>query len=270
MAGGSLPVFGGSMGGSSMSNEGRLTAERARALALEAGFQEAGLVALPYESEARDAARFREWVAAGRAGTMGYLERRSEDGQLLRERAGIPFPWARSALICFASYAFPSAPLSTKGSEPRSGWIARYAWTSRVLPSRLLPSGGDAKGERRPSDYHKVLLKRMRAVEARLHQQLGEFDGTDCRARARDRGWTWLDGEEYLPDSSGAGVVWISGGAVDVPRGHSKGQNTGGGRPGSGSLRQLHTLHRGLSDECAHRSLSDGCFALHLVSDHRA
>ena len=164
------------MGGSSMSNEGRLTAERARALALEAGFQEAGLVALPYESEARDAARFREWVAAGRAGTMGYLERRSEDGQLLRERAGIPFPWARSALICFASYAFPSAPLSTKGSEPRSGWIARYAWTSRVLPSRLLPSGGDAKGERRPSDYHKVLLKRMRAVEARLHQQLGEFE----------------------------------------------------------------------------------------------
>jgi len=143
------------MGGSSMSNEGRLTAERARALALEAGFQEAGLVALPYESEARDAARFREWVAAGRAGTMGYLERRSEDGQLLRERAGIPFPWARSALICFASYAFPSAPLSTKGSEPRSGWIARYAWTSRVLPSRLLPSGGDAKGERRPATITK-------------------------------------------------------------------------------------------------------------------
>jgi len=83
-------------------------------LALEAGFQEAGLVALPYEAEARDAGRFREWVAAGHAGTMGYLKRTSEDQQLLRERVGVAFPWARSALVCFASYAFPDAPLSTE------------------------------------------------------------------------------------------------------------------------------------------------------------
>ena len=150
---------------------GELSRQQARALALEAGFQEAGLVALPYAEEARDAARFREWVGAGRAGTMGYLKRRSEDGRLLRERVGIPFPWARSALVCFASYAFPSAPLSTKGPEPRSGWIARYAWTSRLLPSRR-----GANGEQRPSDYHKVLLKRVRKVEARLHAQFGEFE----------------------------------------------------------------------------------------------
>ena len=148
-----------------------LRRENVHDLALEAGFQEAGLVALPYEAEARDAERFREWVAAGRAGTMGYLQRKAESGQLLRERVGVTFPWARSALVCFASYAFPSAPLSTKTQDPRSGWIARYTWTSRLLPSR-----GDAKGERRPSDYHKVLFKRMRAIEARLHEQLGEFE----------------------------------------------------------------------------------------------
>jgi epoxyqueuosine reductase len=148
-----------------------LRRENVHGLALEAGFQEAGLVALPYEAEARDAGRFREWVAAGHAGTMGYLKRRSEDGQLLRERAGVPFPWARSALVCFASYAFPDAPLSTKTQNPWNGWIARYAWTSRMLPSR-----DDATRERRPSDYHKVLLKRMRAIEARLHEQLGEFE----------------------------------------------------------------------------------------------
>ena len=148
-----------------------LTPEQARAFALEAGFQEAGLVALPHEAEARDAERFRKWVAAGPAGTMGYLKRKAEDGRLLRERAAVPFPWARSALVCFASYAFPSAPLSTETEERGSAWIARYAWTSRVLPSRV-----DERGERRPSDYHKVLLKRIRGVEARLHEQLGEFE----------------------------------------------------------------------------------------------
>ena len=143
-----------------------LRRENVHASALEAGFQEAGLVALPHAEEARDAARFRKWVGAGRGGTMGYLERTAENGQLLRERAGIPFPWARSAIVCFASYAFPSAPLSTKAPERGSGWIARYAWTGRVATN----------GERRPSDYHKVLLRRMRKVEAELRAQLGEFE----------------------------------------------------------------------------------------------
>jgi epoxyqueuosine reductase len=40
----------------------------------------------------------------------------------------------------------------------------------------VLPSGVEAKGERRPSDYHKVLLKRLRNVEARLHAEMGEFE----------------------------------------------------------------------------------------------
>jgi epoxyqueuosine reductase len=181
------------MPGSSMSNIGELNAERARALALDAGFQEVGVVALPYEAETRDAERFREWVTAGRAGTMGYLERKAENGKLLRERTAVPFPWARSAIVCFASYAFPTAPLSTQESERESGWIARYAWTSRVLPS----SNG---GERRPSDYHKVLLKRIRAVEARLHEELGEFESRSyvdtgpiverALAAAAGLGWT--------------------------------------------------------------------------------
>jgi len=143
-----------------------LTREKAHAWALEAGFQEAGLVALPYAAEARDGERFRQWVAQGRVGTMGYLERKAANGRLLREQTAVPFPWARSALVCFASYAAPSAPLSTKSSEPWNGWIARYAWSSKV----------NERGERRPSDYHKVLLKRIRAVEARLHEELGAFE----------------------------------------------------------------------------------------------
>ena len=47
-----------------------------------------------------------------------------------------------------------------------TAWIARYAWSSRV----------DADGQRRPSDYHKVLLKRLKGLESRLHEEFGEFE----------------------------------------------------------------------------------------------
>ena len=146
-----------------------LTRSHARALAFEAGFSDAGLVALPYADEARDASRFEEWVRAGRAGTMRYLERTTESGDLLRSRVGIAFPWARSALVCFAEYD-SAPPRSTAPAAPGAGWIARYAWTGSPA------SRTDTTGRRRPSDYHKVLLKRLKALEARLHAELGDFD----------------------------------------------------------------------------------------------
>jgi epoxyqueuosine reductase len=51
-------------------------------------------------------------------------------------------------------------------ADAGAGWIARYAWTSRT----------DADGKRRASDYHKVLLKRLKALEARLRERCGEFE----------------------------------------------------------------------------------------------
>jgi epoxyqueuosine reductase len=152
-----------------------LTREDVCALALEAGFVEAGLVALPHGNQERDATRFEEWVRAGRAGTMRYLERREsgvedklaglQDGRLLRSRVGIPFQWARSVVVCWANYNSPQ-PRSIELADEGAGWIARYAWSSKM----------DAHGTRRPSDYHKVLLKRMKAVEARLHEKFGAFE----------------------------------------------------------------------------------------------
>jgi epoxyqueuosine reductase len=142
-----------------------LTREQARLFALEIGFTEAGLVALPHAGEPRDAERFVSWLRAGRAGTMRYLERRAENGEPVRARVAAAFPWARSALVCFAGYA-SEGPLSTEAHDPRLGWIARYAWSSRQ----------DERGARRPSDYHKVLLKRLKALEARLHAEFGEFE----------------------------------------------------------------------------------------------
>jgi epoxyqueuosine reductase len=143
-----------------------LSPAQVRGWALEAGFTEAGLVALPHAAQTRDAERFEAWVGAGNAGSMHYLERRSEDGRLLRARVAIPFPWARSAVVCFAGYQSPQ-PLSTVPAEAAAGWIARYAWSSRK----------DAEGRRRPSDYHKVLKKRLAALEERIRSaQPGEFE----------------------------------------------------------------------------------------------
>ncbi|MGA2674514.1 MAG: tRNA epoxyqueuosine(34) reductase QueG [Terracidiphilus sp.] len=142
-----------------------LSRESVRALALEAGFTEAGLIALPHADEGRDATRFEEWVRDGYAGTMHYLARSGEDGQRLRTRVGVPFPWARSAIVCFASYN-SAQPRSTEPAAKDAGWIARYAWSSRV----------DASGARRPSDYHKVLKKRIEALAERLREQFGGFE----------------------------------------------------------------------------------------------
>jgi epoxyqueuosine reductase len=142
-----------------------LTHEEARTLALEVGFTEAGVVALPHVNETRDARRFTEWLDAGRAGTMQYLERTNEEGKPVRARASIPFPWVRSAIVCTMNY-HGEQPRSTDPAPADAGWIARYAWSSRT----------EANGERRPSDYHKVLLKRLRAMETKLHERYGEFE----------------------------------------------------------------------------------------------
>ncbi len=141
------------------------TVESLRALALHAGFTEAGLVSLPHAHDTRDAQRFEHWVDAGRAVTMHYLERRSEQGQRVRSRVSVPFPWARTAIVCLASY-HNTQPRSTDPADPDAAWIARYAWTSRL----------HADGVRRPSDYHKVLLKRLKKLESRLHEQHGAFE----------------------------------------------------------------------------------------------
>jgi epoxyqueuosine reductase len=149
----------------SVEGSAALVREQVRTLALEAGFTEAGVMALPHSAEDRDGARFEQWVRAGRAGTMRYLERADQSGRLVRSRVSVPFPWARSAVVCFSNYN-GSEPRSIGPAEPGAGWIARYAWSSQK----------DASGARRPSDYHKVLKKRLKGLEARLHELCGDFE----------------------------------------------------------------------------------------------
>jgi epoxyqueuosine reductase len=77
----------------------------------------------------------------------------------------VPFPWARSAIVCFTNYN-SAQPRSIEPADAGAGWIARYAWSSRK----------DQNGARRPSDYHKILKKRLMLLEVRLHERFGVFE----------------------------------------------------------------------------------------------
>ena len=121
-------------------------AERAKALAREAGFDLAGVAGT---DAPRKLAFFPEWIARGYAGEMAYLTGQVERRSDLRKA----FPWARSVLCVGLQYDTP-APYSTDAA-PARGWIARYAW-------------GD--------DYHDVMKALLDRVVERLRQEAGPFE----------------------------------------------------------------------------------------------
>ena len=123
----------------------RSLATRAKTLALEVGFDLAG-VASPQAP--RELAFFAEWVARGHAGEMAYLTSQVERRSDLRTA----FPWARSVLSVALQYDTPH-PYSGDAPPPR-GWIARYAW-------------GD--------DYHAVLKTLLERLMERLAAEAGPF-----------------------------------------------------------------------------------------------
>jgi epoxyqueuosine reductase len=133
----------------------------------DAGFAVAGIAAVPGPGSPEDYAELQlvePWIEAGRGGEMDHLNRRDETGRLLRSSLRIALPWARSVIVCAANYN-SSAPRSTDPAPPDNGWIARYAWTAQASDD----------GGSRPSDYHKVLLRRLKVVESKLKEPLGEF-----------------------------------------------------------------------------------------------
>ena len=134
--------------------------------ALAQCFSLAGVAAVP-DSSSPDAIetqrRFAAWIAEGRAGDMDYLKRSDDAGQLLRGDLRRPLPWARSVLVCALNYnTAAAAPLSIAPAPAHTGWIARYAWSGRET---ITPA--DRKG----SDYHDLLLPRLRAIEAELKRR---------------------------------------------------------------------------------------------------
>lgn len=112
--------------------------------AQEAGFDLVGIAGV---GDFPELARFPEWISAGRAGEMKYLESRDESGNLRRASLRSAFPWARSVIVCAVNYN-TAQPYSTEVNNSERGWISRYAWSRE--------------------DYHDSVLRRVREVETKL------------------------------------------------------------------------------------------------------
>jgi epoxyqueuosine reductase len=115
--------------------------------AVAAGFDIAGISSV---HDFPELSRFPEWIAAGHAGEMKYLESRDETGNLRRASLKSAFPWARSVIVCAVNYN-TAHPYSTSVNNPAHGWISRYAWSR--------------------NDYHESVLLRLREVETKLKEQ---------------------------------------------------------------------------------------------------
>ena len=114
----------------------------------EAGFELAGIAPA---TDATELNHFPEWIAAGHAGEMRYLEARNDHGTLKRASLAGVAPWARSVVVCAINYN-TNNPYSTQVHDPSRGWISRYAWSRE--------------------DYHDAVLRRLKEVEAILREAL--------------------------------------------------------------------------------------------------
>ncbi len=163
-------------------------------LAKAAGFSAAGIASVEPLASGNGSSYFENWIDAGRAGEMEYLKRRNDDGQLLRSELQAAFPWARSVIVCAANYN-ADAPRSVDEAASGTGWIARYAWTGRTDPE----TPENPNPEQQPSDYHDVLLTRLRLLESRLKDLAGPFESRSYvdtgpvieRAYAQSAGVGW-------------------------------------------------------------------------------
>jgi epoxyqueuosine reductase len=121
--------------------------------AADAGFEAAGIAPV---RDFPELSYLREWIEAGHAGEMRYMEARTEAGELKRQSLHALAPWAKSVVVCAINYNTQS-PVVSLQSSAANGWISRYAWTRE--------------------DYHDAVMRRLRAVEAALRQQ------ADCETR---------------------------------------------------------------------------------------
>ncbi len=128
--------------------------------ATEAGFELCGVAPADDSPELR---HFPDWIAAGRAGEMKYLEARDDHSELKRSSLARVAPWARSVIVCGINYN-TAHPYSTQVHDPERGWISRYAWSRE--------------------DYHDAVLKRLKRVEEAVGQIVPDESQADFLSRS--------------------------------------------------------------------------------------
>ena len=109
--------------------------ERIKTRARELGFDLVGIATL---GQVETAGHFDEWIAAGYAGEMGYLERGAEKRHDTRR----PFEGVQSAVVVAMNYG---------GTQP-DGPVARYA---------------------RGDDYHDVMIDRLNGLHRWIESEIG-------------------------------------------------------------------------------------------------
>lgn len=153
-----------------------------RRLAIEAGFDLAGVAPVGDTEEHRF---FPQWINAGQAGEMKYLEARTPAGELKRASLANAAPWARSVMVCALNYN-ADQPYSTHAGLTTQGWVSRYAWTER--------------------DYHDVVFTKLRSLESRFQQVCAEQGGPALRT------WCYVDTGPVIERvfAKYAGIGWIA------------------------------------------------------------
>ena len=151
--------------------------------AADAGFDLAGIAPA---GDHRELEFFPAWIADGHAGEMKYLEARDEQGGLKRAALARVAPWAKSVIVCAINYN-TDHPYSTKVQDLSRGWISRYAWSRE--------------------DYHDAVLRRLKQVEAALHQ--GVWGGHSCPPALTTRSYVDTGPIVERVFAKYAGVGWI-------------------------------------------------------------
>jgi len=125
--------------------------ELIRQAAHDAGFELSGIARL---SDHPELSCYPDWIEAGHAGDMKYLESRDDAGKLKRATPASTFSWARSVIVCAINYN-TSPQYSIKEHKSNEGWISRYAWGKE--------------------DYHDAVIRRLRVVEDALRATTPEI-----------------------------------------------------------------------------------------------
>jgi len=155
----------------------RHISELIKEAARDAGFDLSGIAPV---RDLPELDHFPEWIAAGHAGEMKYMEARDEAGRLKRASLRSAVPWARSVIVCAINYN-TAQPYSIQVDDPQRGWISRYAWSRE--------------------DYHQAVMRRLRIVEGKVRESFVSDLMTRCyvdtgplveRVYARYAGVGWI------------------------------------------------------------------------------